>query len=241
MNLRRHARLAMTTLGRLGICIPTLAVAAAAAALWLLWPEPSVVTAPVRRAGQVRFVGRLKTADHLYRSPVLFGRSSKIGFTVPEPKEDLARRVTPERNEMPALLEWDPAFVAPPAATVVPVKPVSEAVSYRPSLPDTGGFEVTRDGIPHVLRTRLSPSLSSRDWECAALAQQVAAFTSQVWRVRAFVTLDDTGRASHVFLEESSGRRDIDVAVVRALHYGCGSIGNGPGSGYIDVVSQGRS
>jgi hypothetical protein len=222
------------------VSVPALLLALGWIGLWLLWPAPyrARATAPARRLVKPQFVGQGIGEDRLYLNPTLFGRSSKVGFSVAERRDAMPGELAEERKADPMPLAWDPSMVGAPTGAVARLDfdaSLSAPPAYAPVWPrrvaaesstaDRSGLHVTLRGALRRFGLRVPPFPAS-----------IAAYSAQSWSAAALLEMDDEGRATHVFLESGTGIPAVNEAVIQTLGR---AVLERPGTGCVGRVEIG--
>jgi hypothetical protein len=94
---------------------------------------------------------------------------------------------------------------------------------------------------PQEVRLEVSEPLSARGFDAPAVKDGTVFGTADAWTVvSAVVEVDPKGVVRHVFLETSSGRTDVDQAIVKGLYRGrCAQTGS-VCEGRVSIVFPGR-
>lgn len=205
------------------IGVPSVLVATAWVAIWMLWPSfdaaPDALGARRERATRVSY-GVVR--ESLYMSPILFARSTRVGFRAPETSRDdeLALDAARPGPRMRFL------HVPPPrpdfeSMRMDHVDSASEAKrvdGYRLVWKDEIGFAAVE--FTNAVVVEVYGALKSRAFEPAALDWPDGFAVQGPLQVEAFVNVAADGRAEDAFVERGSGDAGVDATVVRALERG---------------------
>lgn len=222
--------------------MPSVLIAGAWIGIWFVWPQESGERRQARpRRSRTALVQLPRGQERLHVDPTLFGRRSRIGFTIAE-RKDLVPETTPyKRNGTAALLPRELGVSSP---TAVPdAGGGATEGAYRPAweceemFPPAGGDAA-------LLQVQPRGELKRLDLQVPDLPARILEHTDQPWSLVLFVEADRAGSVEHVFVEKGSGIGEIDDAVVRAMYRGrldstgtaCSGrvdIGFGAGSGRV--------
>ncbi len=206
---------------------------------WMLWVTPGT-PAPVWRGRPppvIRFVRPTPSSDGGVWSAVIIPLPNKLGFSgavgLKGPGQDLAGMIKRRAEEPPYLEPTPEAAPVPAAAVALNV----ERTSYVPEAVERPAYMLVHSNRVEGYRAEWSEGLRARRFAAPALAKAPgpeggggAWPTMSVW-----VDVDARGWPVHVLVEQSSGRTNVDAAVVRALRMGRAEPGEGPSAGRARV------
>jgi len=202
---------------------PSLLLATAWVAIWMLWPsfdaDSEALGSRRERATRVSY-GVVR--ESLYMSPILFARSTRVGFRAPEASRDDELALDAARpGPRMRLLHVPPPPPDFESMRMDHVDAASEAKrvdGYRLVWKDEADFEAVESTNAVVVEVR--GALKARAFEPAALDWPDGFVIQGPLQVEAFVNVMADGRAEDAFVERGSGDAVVDATVVRALERG---------------------
>ena len=224
---------------RVPIGIPSVLLAVAWGAIWLLWPSLSPDADGARR-GRVQgaTVSYGEVQESLYMSPSLFARSTRIGFRAPEGQsEELAvdgiERERP-RTRFLHVRPPEPDYAGMRVDLSSAATPTKRVDGYRPVWKDESTF--SREQTTNAVVVEVRGALKVRRYQPAELAAPEEMAGARERQVTAVVAVGRDGTPGDVFVESGSGELSVDAAVVRALERGAALPADGPASGRVIVT-----
>jgi len=223
----------------------------AAALTVVLWGGPWVLllptgSAPVaaraRRAPPViRFVRASPALDGTAWSPVMFPLPTKIGFSgmvgLKGQGQNLDGVLKPRPEEPPYLGRAPEPPGVPEGAVVLN----SERTAYSPEPVEPPAYMLVHSNRVEGYQAEWYEGLRARGFEAPELARLPPPDGGGAWvALNAWIELDAQGRPAHVFVEQSSGLTNVDMAVVRALRRGQAKAGAGVAAGRARVFYAAR-
>lgn len=219
---------------------PTVLLVGAWVSLWLLWPQ---VKSSRVRAGRlpeprVSYIPLQRQDAITHRSPVLFARGSRLGFSLTTDEEGTAAAFSP--GPSPA----EPTFLEPatfPAPKQPPMRIGREGLTpahYRPEWAASGLTIAATNRQPKLL-VEPSPTLKECGFQIPEeLAAKVVGL-GMPCLLTAHVEMTRDGRVRNVFLEDPSGDGALNRAVLGMLEKAILRRHGAPCAGKV-LVSFGR-
>jgi hypothetical protein len=205
---------------------------------WLLWmtPGPQPVVRRMRPPLVIRFVRPASAPDGGVWSAVIIPLPNKLGFSgavgSKGPGQDLTGLVKRRAEEPPYLAPMPGQEAVPAAAVALSV----ERTSYVPEAVEPAAYMLVHSNRVEGYRAEWGEELRSRKFKAPALARVPGPEAGGAWlTMSAWVDVEAGGVPAHVFMEQSSGRTNVDAAVVRALRMGRAERGAGPAAGRVRV------
>lgn len=213
-------------------------------AIWLLWPWKGIHDpVAVRTPTATRVVCTVAPYDPCVP-----------GFGPGEfPHPDVLIRSPPAEDSIPSSLSGagtlSPSFLAYSAESLAPTGGLSSVQvlsaqarkamgEYAPFIRQPRPAGVTNAGHSELFYVVLGDLKECGFGIPEAAMNELLLKSRDSWQVTVSVEVNREGWPEHVFLENSCGMRDIDAAVIRALHAGRGSGGEDGRHGRV-TVSQG--
>ena len=237
------ARTAHSPYSRGAICYPSVVVAAASLALWLLWPPLDRFTPRPGILPKARVHGLAVDAEAtmMHRNPLLFARSLVSVVRMSENGGGRAEGTDTAMDQPVLQPKFLPMREARPAGGAASVFPTPEA----PAVGAVGRLY----GDPRTFRAEtgdewravaeMSPALAACGFTVPpALIKKMQEFGKPCMLMFS-VELGADGRPASVFLEEPSGHKDLDSALTRLLWQAEATVPGKSGSGRV-IVSSGR-
>ncbi len=216
--------------------LPAVLVAASWAALWLLWPRPAWEDVPTRLPSAAAVV--YASAP---RSPSPFGWGSAFAGPWKEPgrlaeKKPLDLAAFQPATDRPYFLARAPRAQPGPDRSLLHA--IDAAVRRAPA--DQAGPPLDPPPAPHERARarppyRISPTLQAAEFELTEEALEPLRAVEEHATVRLQVMVGARGRVEHVFVEQSSGHRELDRLAVQAALRGRVAYGRAAGWGWITL------
>ncbi|MBT3295921.1 MAG: energy transducer TonB [Verrucomicrobia bacterium] len=205
------------------IGVPSVLLATAWVAIWMLWPSLDADSEALgERRERATRVSYGVVRESLYMSPLLFARSTRVGFRPPEASRDDevaldAARPGP-RTRVLHVPPPQPDFESMRMDHVDAASEAKRVDGYRLVWKDETRFAVAESTNAVVVEVR--GALKARAFDPAALDWPDGFVVQGPLQVDAFVNVSADGRAEDAFVERGSGDVSVDAAVVRALERG---------------------
>ncbi len=220
---------------------PSVLVAVAWVAIWLLWPSFDLDhhRLPGRRPGGADVAYAVATLS-LHMSPLLFARATRVGFQAPH--DDALDNEPADDEATLARLRF--LHVRPPTLDWEGMKTDYTAGGDRPGAKWMDGYQpvwehatrFTASDCTNRIVVDVRGALRQRAYGPGAMALSGLSLETGQTEVEAFVELDAAGIPSVVILESRSGNGKIDADVVRALERGRGKPGDAAVSGRVRMT-----
>ncbi len=221
------------------IGLPSVLLALGWVAIWSLWPSAESSEGHTQRKRGRTEVSYGVVEESLYMSPLLFARSTRVGFLAPE-----------EASADAELLDREPRsrnvrflHVAPPVPDfgglrrrVDDAVPLKQVDGYRPVWKDSAVFAsvVSTNAVTVDVRG----PLQGRGYQPGEITWPEGVAELPQLEVEVFVAIDAEGKVESVFLEEGSGSPVVDANVVRAMERGRAAADVSPVSGRVTVTMR---
>ena len=208
--------------------------------MWFLWPSGPRLEGGRRREPPGTRVAYGVVRESLVMNPTLFARSTRVGFHLPEPRtHGMTQMRTPEPARQARFLH-----VAAPVISMERLGMRTDSSELAAASlegfrtawqPESGAAPVAAPApVSSQLVVRVRGVLAERGFRLAEENLGPAALAGS-WDTEVVVEIDAAGVPLHVFVEEGSGRADVDAMLVRALRRSRAEAGAAPASGRVAV------
>lgn len=207
------------------IDLPSVLIALAWFGLWLVWPlaEQSAKGRTHGLGGpRVAYVRFAAGEGNLYMEPDLFGRPSRIGFRLPEQREDVPVTVPDHRTSLPRFLEWPSTLPAESTSAdheLLSDRASRQMGSYRPYRREEHVFS-QKAGRDMRTLAEVSGELKKYGFLAPVFRVESVKQSDKPWLVVVYVEVSEDGRPEHVFLETKCDDQEINDMIVKAMYKG---------------------
>ncbi|MBN2302724.1 MAG: hypothetical protein JXN60_09435 [Lentisphaerae bacterium] len=214
--------------------LPSVFVAVGWLAIWLVWPTDAA-RHTVRRTETGTKIRYTSVAGDPYGDSYTRFAGAMLP---PQNEDDDTLLLSYERQREPAFMGGDIELISDSA--VAPYLPDSN-FSGRSSFLQWSAEKVFSAKKHGALRIKyaLKGGLAECNFDIPKdVLNSFAALSDNEWEIVVCVEVDEKGRVEHVFVEEQSGDKNIDISIVRALYGGKAMAGSSECSGkiYISAV-----